>query len=227
MLNGLAGGMYLVDTGFKKSDEARIERGWSAVQRNVARIRSMVSDILYYAKDRVPNWESLSAVEVAEEVCGLAESRAKEHNVQLATTLDPDAGVFEADAQAVRALLVNLIENSVDACRLDGKKSGHRVAVRVAGSPDHVQYEIEDNGIGMDRETREKAFSLFFSSKGTEGTGLGLFIADRIARSHGGAIELESELGVGTRFVVRLPRKRPLPEAPRDPDPAEKETQHG
>jgi signal transduction histidine kinase len=60
----------------------------------------------------------------------------------------------------------------------------------------------------MDRESREKAFTLFFSSKGT-GTGLGLFIADRIARAHGGTITLESQLDVGTRFVVELPRSPP------------------
>ena len=68
---------------------------------------------------------------------------------------------------------------------------------------------VRDNGIGMDRETREKAFTLFFSSKGTGGTGLGLFISNRIARSHGGRIELKSEAGVGTQFVVALPRSRP------------------
>jgi signal transduction histidine kinase len=209
MLNGLAGGMYLVDSGFVKKDEARVQRGWATVQRNVRRIKSMVSDILYYAKEREPNWELISAKDVVEDVCGLAATRAKEQNVALDTTLETSAGEFEADAQAVRSLLVNLIENSLDACRLDGKTSGAKVSLRAQGFPDRVEFEIEDNGIGMDRETREKAFSLFFSSKGTEGTGLGLFISDRIAKAHGGAIALESEPGVGTRFVVRLPRERP------------------
>ncbi len=74
---------------------------------------------------------------------------------------------------------------------------------------DDVLFIVEDNGIGMDQETREKAFSLFFSSKGMEGTGLGLFIANRIAIAHGGSIELESESDVGTRFLLRLPRRRP------------------
>jgi signal transduction histidine kinase len=61
----------------------------------------------------------------------------------------------------------------------------------------------------MDQETREKAFTLFFSSKGTGGTGLGLFISNRIATYHGGRIELQSEAGKGTEFVVVLPRSRP------------------
>jgi PAS domain S-box-containing protein len=227
MLNGLAGGMYLLDTGFKRDDPERVNKGWATVQRNVARIQSMVSDILYYAKDRVPNWEPLSAAEVAEEVCGLAESRAVAQNVQLVKTLDPAAGELEADAQAIRSLLVNLVENSLDACRLDKKNSEHQVTVQLQGFPHHVQYEVEDNGIGMDRESREKAFSLFFSSKGTEGTGLGLFIANRIARAHGGTVELESQAGVGTRFVVKLPRKRPPQQEPEDPQTPEKEALHG
>jgi len=223
LLNGLAGGMYLVDSGFKKDKQERVQKGWDTVKRNVARIQSMVSDILYYAKDRVPIWEPLSAVEVAEDVRGLAESRAKELNIELVTTIDPDAGEFEADPQAVRSLLVNLIENSLDACRLDVKNSGHCVNLRLQGAPGHVRFEIEDNGIGMDQETREKAFSLFFSSKGSEGTGLGLFVSNRIAEAHAGTIELTSEPGVGTRFVVELPRNRPPQQEPDDPQLPQKE----
>ena len=225
MLNGLAGGMYLVDSGFKKDDKARVSKGWTTVQRNVARIGSMVSDILYYAKDRVPDWEPVSAVGLAEEVVGMMESRIREEKVELTTSLDPSAGEFEADNQAVRSMLVNLVENSLDACRLDNKKKQvYQVAVRLRGFPEHIQYEVEDNGIGMDQETREKAFSLFFTSKGT-GTGLGLFISNRIAQAHGGTIELESQPGVGTRFIARLSRKRPQEQEPKETLPSESETE--
>jgi len=226
LLNGLAGGMYLVDTGFKKDKPDRVRQGWEIVQRNVARIRGTVSDILYYAKDREPVWETVSAAALAEEVCGLVQPRAAELGVRLTSELDPEAGDFEGDPRALRSLLVNLLENSLDACRLDGKKAEHEVALRLSAPPDHVEYEIADNGVGMDRETRDKAFSLFFSSKGMEGTGLGLFVANRIAQAHGGTIELESQPGVGTRFVVKLPWKRPAPN-PGDPPPGRMEAPHG
>jgi len=216
LLNGLAGGMYLVETGFAKDKPDRVHKGWEIVKRNVDRIKGMVSDILYYAKDREPLWETVSAVELADEVCGLVRSKAEEHGIDLACELDDATGDFEADPRAVRSLLVNLLENSLDACRLDNKKDEHKVTLRVKGLPDRVQFEAQDNGIGMDQETREKVFSLFFSSKGTEGTGLGLFVANRIARAHGGSIEPESEVGVGTKFVVELRRKRP-PQEPTDP----------
>jgi signal transduction histidine kinase len=78
-----------------------------------------------------------------------------------------------------------------------------------------VRFEVEDNGIGMEQETREKAFSLFFSSKGSEGTGLGLFVANKIATSHGGSIRIVSTVGEGTRFLVSIPRTRPPHADPR------------
>jgi len=207
LLNGLGGGLYMVDSGLSRGDEARVQKGWSAVRRNADRIKAMVSDILYYAKDRVPNWETLSAADVAEDVVATMEARARELGVGVEVSTDAAAGSFEGDPQAVRALLSNLVENGLDACRLHDSPGDHGVTVRVRGDDDDVLFEVEDDGIGMDRETQEKAFSLFFSSKGT-GTGLGLFIADKIAQAHGGDIALHSERGRGTMFVVRLPRVR-------------------
>ena len=122
--------------------------------------------------------------------------------------MESGAGVFAADARAIRSLLVNLAENSVDACRVDKKKSPHAVALKCRGDANTVYFEISDNGIGMDRETREKAFSLFFSSKGSEGTGLGLFIANKIAAAHSGRIEIESAVDKGSCFLVTIPRRR-------------------
>ncbi len=217
LLNGLSGGMYLVNSGFTKGDEGRVKKGWATVQRNVERIKAMVSDILYYAKDRVPNWEKIDAGELAFDVVSMMESRAAELVADLHLEAGEGAGEFEGDPQALRALLANLVENSLDACRLSECPEGHRVVVRVHGDAGLVRFEVEDDGMGMDRETQERAFSLFFSSKGT-GTGLGLFISDKIANAHGGDIHLESKLGEGTKFVVSLPRVRPtesgIPDSP-------------
>ena len=208
LLNGLSGGMYLVNSGFNKGDQSRVKRGWSTVQRNAERIKSMVSDILYYAKDRVPSWETVSAEEIASDVVTMMESRAGELAAELGLEVGAGAGEFDGDPQALRALLANLVENSLDACRLSEFPEGHRVVVRVSGEADRVRYEVEDDGMGMDQETQEKAFSLFFSTKGT-GTGLGLFISHKIARAHGGDIDLHSRVGEGTKFIVTLPRIRP------------------
>ncbi len=209
LLNGLAGGMYLVNSGLKKEDRPRMLKGWEMVTRNVAQVKSMVSDILYYAKDRELIRETLKVANSAREACDLVQSRADDLGVELVRKFEDSGGEFEADPQALRSLLVNLIENSLDACRLDKKKPEHRVTVGVTGTGDSVLITISDDGIGMDEETRQKAFSLFFSSKGQSGTGLGLFIANKIVHAHGGMIEMASEPGVGTQFSVVLPRTPP------------------
>jgi len=208
LLSSLDGGIYLINTGMAKNDRARIDKGWDIALRNIRRIRSMVMDILYYAKDREPNYEMIEAASLLNDIHEIMYDRAKKLDVDLKCDIDENAGLFEADRQAMRSLLINLVENSVDACRINTRTEAHKVTLAVRGDNEHVFFEVSDNGVGMDRETREKAFSLFFSSKGAGGTGLGLFISNKIAHAHHGTIELESEEGKGAHFKVVIPRKK-------------------
>jgi signal transduction histidine kinase len=72
-----------------------------------------------------------------------------------------------------------------------------------------VEYQVIDNGCGMDEETKAKVFQRFFSSKGSQGTGLGLMITKKIVDEHGGRIELQSDKKKGTTFIIQLPQKPP------------------
>jgi len=203
LLTGLDGGIYMVNTGFAKDKPERVEKGWEMVQRNVERIRSMVLDILYYAKDRELAVEEVDlAVLVAEFRDGL-EKKASDADTTFEVDIAVDTGVFPGDPQAIRAMLLNLLENSLDACRMD--KDSHTIRLGIHREPEWMVIEVEDNGMGMDRETREKLFSLFFSSKGIKGTGLGLFISNKIVDKHGGSIGIDSEPGRGAKFEIRLP----------------------
>ncbi len=205
LLTGLDGGMFLMNSGFAKDRPDRVKQGWEMVQRNVERIRSMVLDILYYAKDRALEVKPIEVAKLAGEIVESMQKRASDLDIALSLKIEPEVGILPGDAKAMRAMLVNILENSLDACRADTRKTDHKVSCVVRCAPPWLEFEIEDNGIGMDRETREKLFSLFFSSKGISGTGLGLFIANKIADKHGGEIDVDSEPGRGSRFVVRLP----------------------
>jgi PAS domain S-box-containing protein len=204
-LTGLDGGIYLVNSGFENDDRGRIEKGWDMVQRNVNRIRSMVMDILYYAKDRELSLTDIDPAEVFADLESGLQKKASDINTKLSIRVDAAAGTFPGDAMAVRATLMNIVENSLDACRADRDKEEHVVKVKVRREPPFMVFEVKDNGIGMDRETRDKIFSLFFTSKGIKGTGLGLFIANKIIDKHGGRIEVDSEPQRGTRFVISFP----------------------
>ncbi len=209
LLNGMDGGIYLVNTGLAKKDDRRVQTGWEMVLRNVDRIKSTVLDILYYAKDRQPDWQEIKVIDVVEEACDLMKTKASDHNIEFTHNASEAVASIEADPKAVRSLLINVIDNAFDACRVDKKKEHHAVNLKVDENDSWVSFEIVDNGIGMTKEAQDNAFTLFFSSKGAGGTGLGLFIANKIASSHGGKITIESRPGEGTKLLISLPRYRP------------------
>ncbi|MEP0773578.1 MAG: PAS domain-containing protein [Acidobacteriota bacterium] len=205
LLTGLDGGLYLVNSGFERGDEARLKKGWEMVVRNVERIRSMVLDILYYAKDRELEVVDVDVAALVAELAEVMDKKAADSNVALRFDVAPGVGTLPGDSKALRAMLVNILENSLEACRAEAGRKDLRVTMSVRRLDPWLVMVVEDNGIGMDRETREKLFSLFFSSKGSKGTGLGLFIANKIVDKHGGSIAVDSEVGRGSRFVIRLP----------------------
>jgi len=205
LLTGLDGGIYMVNTGFAKDKPERVEKGWEMVQRNVERIRSMVLDILYYAKDRELAVEEVDLAALVSEFREGLEKKASDADTTLEIDIAEDTSVFPGDPQAIRAMLLNLLENSLDACRMDKDKDCHTIRLGIRRDPQMMVIEVEDNGMGMDQETREKLFSLFFSSKGIKGTGLGLFISNKIVDKHGGSIGVDSEPGRGAKFEIRLP----------------------
>ena len=225
LLNGLDGGIYLMETGFSKDKLGRVKQGYEMMRRNVDRIRSMVLNVLYYAKDREVSWEPIDLAEITRSAGEVVATRAEQFGVEL--ELDAGSGTFDGDHHAIHAMLVNLAENSIDACRTDKGKTEHRVSLAARVEGQHVIFEVADNGVGMDRETCEKAFSLFFSSKGAEGTGLGLFISNKIVRSHWGEVELDSTPGQGTRMIVRLPLQRPSEQEREAPASGDASDPHG
>jgi len=208
LLTGLDGGSYFIQSGFARNEMERVRKGWTILERNVGKIRSMVLDVLYYAKDREPEWERVAPGELAGNVARILEEKARKTGIAFQRSFATDLRPFDGDPRALHSMLVNILENSFDACRMDKVKAEHEVHFRVWQTLAHIFFEIQDNGIGMDRETREKLFCMFFSSKGMEGTGLGLFIAHKIATKHGGKISVESTSGRGSRFRVRIPTSR-------------------
>lgn len=207
LLTGLDGGMYLMNSGLRKQDSSQVEEGREIVETMVGRLRKQVLDILHYAKDRELERETLDAAEFARGLADTVSAKAERAGVGFVREIAGDAGEFSADPGVAGAALVNILENAVEACAEDRSKENHEVRFRVRGEADAVVFEVADDGPGMDRETRERMFTLFFSSKGNKGTGLGLFIAHRMVKQHDGEIAVDSEPGRGARFVVRLPRR--------------------
>jgi signal transduction histidine kinase len=136
--------------------------------------------------------------------------RAKDLGIELHSEAGSDIGDVPGEPRDIRSLLSNLIGNAIDACALDPGEDNrrHRVQVRLSREPAHVVIEVQDNGAGMDDETRSKLFSRFFSTKGASGTGLGLMVSHKVVIEHGGSISVASEPGKGSTFTAKLPIER-------------------
>jgi signal transduction histidine kinase/FixJ family two-component response regulator len=205
LLAGIDGGVYLVESGLAKDDPDRVTEGWDAVKTIIQRIRKLVFNILFFAKEREFKPEATDVLNFAYDVAASVESKIKAAGVELDCDFDSDPREVQMDAGVVRLALINILENALDACIEDTAKKSHRIGFSVEPQGKHIVFEISDNGIGMDRETRESLFTLFFSSKGNKGTGLGLFIANKIIVQHGGIIKVESKPNRGSSFKLTIP----------------------
>lgn len=207
ILMGLEGGMYMVDSGLKKSDAKRIIEGWDVLQRNFNKTTTLVKDFLSFSKGRLPDLKPVEPEKLVNDIVALYKETAFQQGVQL--LMEPVTGVRSAllDPDGMEACLTNLVSNAIDAARLR-EGGGGIVTIRTLELDNDLIFEVVDNGIGMDMEIKQNVFTTFFTTKGGKGTGLGLLTTRKIIQEHGGTIELESDPGAGSTFRIRLPRRR-------------------
>ena len=206
LVTALEGGMYMLTSGMNTGKPERIAQGIDMLQRNIDRIGGYVKSFLNFARSRQLKVEVGDPAAVLSEVVELYKVKAQQNNIALTLHVQPGLREVPYDYESLHEALTNLVGNAVDACIMteEGKKCG--IDVRLSEKDDVLIYEIADTGCGMDADTKKKVFSNFFTTKGDGGTGLGLLMTKKQIQEHGGSIELESELGKGTTFRLRLPR---------------------
>lgn len=209
LLTGLDGGMYLLNRGVRKQDAAQIKDGWETVWFMAGRIRHMVLDILYYAKQKKLNWEIVDVIPFSKDVLETVSPKAAGKALKITRRLDASIGKFKVDKGIVRSALTNIIENAIEACIRDKTKAEHEIVFQVSQNDDDIIFIISDNGIGMDEETKANVFTPFYSLGDNKSAGLGLFISNRILSQYGGQITMASEPDKGTVFTVQIPKTHP------------------
>ncbi len=211
MLTGLDSGMYLLDSGIESENADRTKEGLEVVKQTMDRLKKMVLDILFYAKDRELQKETVDVLEFSQDVARTVEPKISAQGIDFIRKFEESLGTSEWDAGFLIQALINIFENAMEACHEDVSKTSHTIRFRVSSDAQDILFTIRDNGIGMDPETRKNMFQLFFSSKGEKGTGLGLYITHKIIHQHGGAITVQSTPGKGTEIGVRIPRSAGSP----------------
>jgi two-component system NtrC family sensor kinase len=180
------------------------------------RADSIVKNMLLHAREGSGEHRSADINALVEESLNLAYHGARAENpgfnVTLRRDLDPDAGAVELYPQEITRALLNLISNGFYAAsQRKSEEGGTLEPVLIAATKNlgkTVEIRIRDNGTGIPEEVKEKIFNPFFTTKPSgEGTGLGLSMShDIIVKQHGGSIDVETEPGQFTEFIIVLPR---------------------
>jgi len=214
ILTGLEGGMYVLNSGLQRADSELVASGWKMLQNNIAKISTAVKEYLTFASGGRIRVETARPAQIAREALESFADEARQQGVLLKADVNDSVAEAPLDPAGVRTCLGHLLSNALDACgQSEKKRKTIRLSCREeAGS---IVYEVEDNGIGMDRDTRRKVFRSFFSTRASgQGKGLGLLITRRIVQEHGGRVSCESTPGKGSRFRIEFPRSRlPQPDA--------------
>lgn len=163
----------------------------------------------YRKREKIEKLTPVDVSRVVEQTVLLTEPRWKgqalagDATIHIETDLKK-VPLIAANDSALRDALTNLIFNAVDAM-----PSGGTITLRTRPEADGVLIEVSDTGEGMPEEVRRHCFEPFFSTKGKSGTGMGLAMVYGVVRRHEGTIEVKSEPGKGTTFLMRLPRRDP------------------
>lgn len=209
ILQGLRSGSELLKLGLTGKDEEMLTKGWRIVEKNQGKIYDLVLDMLSYSKEREPNIEMIDLNELVNDVVELVRGRAEQVGVEIEARLDPTLPQVPADPEGIHRALLNIVGNAVDA--VAGRENA-RVWVQSLFEPggEWARLIVLDNGPGIAPEHLEEVFRPFVSTKGAKGTGLGLPVSRKILREHGGDIHIQSQVGKGSKFILRLPMRSPL-----------------
>ncbi len=173
---------------------------FNIIQRNAERIGKHISDLLDSSKPKTLELVKTPLRLVVDEAAQLVGDRLKLQEMKMELSLPDSLPEIMVDAAQLKIALLNLFINAIEAMT---QQTGV-LSIEAYTKSDWAIIQINDNGKGLSPEQQKNIFEPFFSDK-KDGTGLGLITVQNIIHSHGGKIEVESEVGIGTRFAISLP----------------------
>ncbi len=188
----------------KELDPETLASMINQIDQEIWRARDIVRTLLEFSRNRHYEPRLWSLSQLIEETLIMARGKFSP-KVMIEVDVPEGLNIY-VDKQRFQQALLNLISNAIDAI---GERGG---VVKISAKEDldrhGVVVVIQDNGSGIPYEIQDKIFDPFFSTKGTKGTGLGLYIVNEIVARHGGSINLQSKPGKGTTFSLFFPHKR-------------------
>jgi two-component system NtrC family sensor kinase len=175
------------------------------IEEHVERAGKIVHNMLGFARKMEPHLEDVDINETLNQTIALLQNYSRINNIDIQTDLASDLPIIASDQAKLQQVFLNLISNAIDAINNDGL-----VEVKSWLINSYIAVSITDDGRGIPEDQQKKVFDPFFTSKETgKGTGLGLSVTYDIIEKMGGAITLESEVGKGTTFTLKIPNVAP------------------
>lgn len=186
-----------LEPGDRKQENIRM------IASEATRCKNIVRGLLDFARQSRVSKSPTNVTEIIKDVVKVQKAVAEAANVTLTHEIQDDLPLMMIDPAQVKQLMVNLVQNGIDATP---EKGAVKVSARLLEKGDFVEIKVSDNGCGIPRENLSKIFTPFFTTKKMgKGTGLGLAIAYGVVKMHSGDISIESEEGKGTTISIKLP----------------------
>jgi two-component system NtrC family sensor kinase len=185
----------------EKLDPA-LKNDLDTVIRETERCAGIVRGLLEFSRESVPQKSPISLNDVMDASLALVENQVQFLNITIVRNYTPDLPQLSADPNQLEQVFINMLLNASHAMANGGTL---RVETDTTQEKLYAVVRIADTGCGIPEENLPKIFDPFFTTKEASGTGLGLSVSYGIINSHGGIIEVESTVGVGTTFTIKLP----------------------
>lgn len=194
--------------GIRNRDDASRDKALTKILEASERAAKITKTILAQAKNRSESFETTNLGEIIIDSLVLLEREMRKYRIAVETDIDANTPLVMASGNQIQRVLLNLLINARQAISESGT-----ILIRLAPSSEDgmVELTVRDSGAGIPQESLPHIFDAFYSTKqgpdesGKGGTGLGLAACKEIIDAHQGRIRVESSVGRGTAFIIRLP----------------------
>ena len=177
--------------------------GIEKIEKSIKRARKITHQLLGHVKKSGSQFSKVNLKPLVYEILGLLKKDIKDKQIKINWEIENDKILIWSDPYQIRQVLINLLNNAVQALKENGL-----ITISSHETKNAVILKIKDNGVGIPEDNLRKIFDPFFSTKSfDEGSGLGLFVVHKIIEGLNGEIEVTSEIGKGTCFSIKLPKE--------------------
>lgn len=185
------------------NDKKKVRKYIPIIKDEITRTLVLMDDFLDYTKIKIEK-EDMDLIMLLEDLEDYLEDLFKKNGIKAEFNI-PDEDIYiEADYNRLKQVFINLLKNAIEA--KDSSKKENIIKISLESDNEFMKIIIEDNGVGMDKDTLNNVSEMFFTTK-RRGSGLGVSLSKEIIEQHNGTIVYNSVKGEGTRVIVTLPKE--------------------